>query len=554
MGHMVRTVRLDMPEMIPPHCLGRRASASLTEAHSNRGRSLVMKKYQLMAPGPTPVPSEVLLAMARPIIHHRAPQYDALFREVREALKRLVQTREDVLTPACTGTGAMEAAVSNTLSAGDRVIVVNAGAFAQRWLAICKAYGLNVVELEAPHGETVAAARIAEALRANPGVKAVLVQHSESSTGVLHDVRAYAQVTGGTEAILIVDAVSSLGIADLTAADRRAPGPWVPSHMSSIAQLIREGGLDVLLTAGTDMLNSFSDAASIERDLEKVGLIVAYDLFANDTTRRVADIVLPGTVWLEDIGIKETATHLYLMEKALEPAGQARPLISVLRELASRLDIMDFFPWADLEAYVDALLAPQRGGDLTVARFRDMGGIAERSRLSHVPYQSGGYATPSRRVEFYSERAIALGLPAMPGYTTPAPDTGPPAHPLEFRQGRVLTAFHSFYDNGRALPMLARAEPHAEIWIHPADASPRGIADGRRIELSNDRGRFEGVARVTEDVLPGVVWARDGWPGLNGLTSGEACLTPEASEGLDPRIPGGQSAYEARVEARLLPV
>src|SRR6266702_4484142 len=215
MGHMVRTVRLDMPEMIPPHCLGRRASASLTEAHSNRGRSLVMKKYQLMAPGPTPVPSEVLLAMARPIIHHRAPEYDALFREVREALKRLVQTREDVLTPACTGTGAMEAAVSNTLSAGDRVIVVNAGAFAQRWLAICKAYGLNVVELEAPHGETVAAARIAEALRANPGVKAVLVQHSESSTGVLHDVRAYAQVTGGTEAILIVDAVSSLGIADL---------------------------------------------------------------------------------------------------------------------------------------------------------------------------------------------------------------------------------------------------------------------------------------------------------------------------------------------------
>ncbi|HYR40106.1 MAG TPA: alanine--glyoxylate aminotransferase family protein, partial [Methylomirabilota bacterium] len=98
-----------------------------------------MKKYQLMAPGPTPVPSEVLLAMTRPIIHHRAAEYVALFREVREALKRLVQTREEVLTPACTGTGAMEAAVANTLSAGDRVIVVNAGAFAQRWLAICKA-------------------------------------------------------------------------------------------------------------------------------------------------------------------------------------------------------------------------------------------------------------------------------------------------------------------------------------------------------------------------------------------------------------------------------
>ena len=115
-----------------------------------------MKKYQLMAPGPTPVPPNVLLAMARPIIHHRAAEYDALFLEVREGLKRLVQTQQDVVTPACTGTGAMEAAVTNTLCAGDRVIVVNAGAFAQRWLAICKAYGLVVVELEAPHGDTVA--------------------------------------------------------------------------------------------------------------------------------------------------------------------------------------------------------------------------------------------------------------------------------------------------------------------------------------------------------------------------------------------------------------
>ena len=174
-----------------------------------------MKKYQLMAPGPTPVPSQVLLAMAQPIIHHRTPAYDALFREIRAGLKQLVQTTQDVLTPACTGTGAMEAAVANTLSAGDPVIVVNAGAFAQRWLAIAKAYGLRIVELQAPHGDTVPADRVADALRANPDARAVLVQHSESSTGVLHDVRAYAQVTRQREAILIVDAVSSLGIAEL---------------------------------------------------------------------------------------------------------------------------------------------------------------------------------------------------------------------------------------------------------------------------------------------------------------------------------------------------
>jgi len=286
-------------------------------------------------------------------------------------------------------------------------------------------------------------------------------------------------------------------------------------------------------------------------DLARVGLVVAYDVFANDTIRRVADIVLPGTVWLEDLGFKETATHFYLMDKALEPAGECRPLIPVLRDLADRLSIEDFFPWGSLEAYMDALIAPQRDGTLTVARLRAMGGIAERSGLSHVPYRAGGYATPSGKVEFYAERAHALGLPPLPDYTPPAPDD--PAFPLEFRQGRELTAFHSFYDNGRALPTLARAEPHAELWMHPADADPRGIVAGARIELTNGRGRFEAVARVTEDILPGVVWARDGWPGLNTLTSGEACLTPEASEGLDPRIPGGQSGYDARVEVRPSP-
>jgi len=174
-----------------------------------------MKKYQLMAPGPTPVPSEVLLAMARPIIHHRTPEYEALFIEVRAGLKRLAQTAQEVLAVACSGTGAMEAAVVNTLSAGDRVIVVNAGAFAQRWLAIGRAYGLEIVELTAAHGDTVPPARVAEALRAQANVRAVLVQHSESSTGVLHDVRGYAEATRRTDTILIVDAVSSLGIADL---------------------------------------------------------------------------------------------------------------------------------------------------------------------------------------------------------------------------------------------------------------------------------------------------------------------------------------------------
>jgi aspartate aminotransferase-like enzyme len=174
-----------------------------------------MKKYQLMAPGPTPVPSQVLLAMAQPIIHHRTPEYEALFAEVRAGLGTLFQTGQDVIILACSGTGAMEAAVANALSAGDLVAVVQAGKFGERWVEIARAYGLSVIELSAPFGDTVAPERLAEALAAHPEIRAVLTQHSETSTGVLHDVRAYAAVTRETDALLIVDAVSSLGIVPL---------------------------------------------------------------------------------------------------------------------------------------------------------------------------------------------------------------------------------------------------------------------------------------------------------------------------------------------------
>jgi aspartate aminotransferase-like enzyme len=174
-----------------------------------------MKKYYLMAPGPTPVPSNVLLAMAQPMIHHRTPEYEALFIDVRAGLKRLFRTDQDVIPFTSSGTGAMEAAVANTLSSGDTVLVLRAGKFGERWEEICRAYGVRAIPVSAPFGETVPAERFAEALGEHPEARAVLMQHSESSTGVLHDVKGIAAATGATGAILIVDAVSSLAIADL---------------------------------------------------------------------------------------------------------------------------------------------------------------------------------------------------------------------------------------------------------------------------------------------------------------------------------------------------
>src|SRR5262249_57496322 len=104
-----------------------------------------MKKYYLMAPGPTPVPQNVLLAMAQPIIHHRTPEYESLFIEVRAGLKRLFQTRQDVVPFTSSGTGAMEAAVANTLSAGDTVVVLRAGKFGERWDEVFRASPLSPV-------------------------------------------------------------------------------------------------------------------------------------------------------------------------------------------------------------------------------------------------------------------------------------------------------------------------------------------------------------------------------------------------------------------------
>jgi len=175
-----------------------------------------MKKYQLMAPGPTPVPPNVLLAMAQPMIHHRTAAYDALFAEIRAGLKRLFQTSQEVIPFASSGTGGMEAALVNTLSPGDTALVLSAGRFGERWEDLGKAYDINLIRVSAPWGETVSAQAMTEALQRNPAAKAVFMTHSESSTGVLHDVRGMAGVTRGTGAICVVDAVSSLGIADLS--------------------------------------------------------------------------------------------------------------------------------------------------------------------------------------------------------------------------------------------------------------------------------------------------------------------------------------------------
>jgi len=170
-----------------------------------------MKKYHLLAPGPTPIPPEVLQALSRPILHHRTPEFETLFARARAALAELLETRSEVLVLAASGTGAMEAAVVNLLSPGDEAIVVRCGKFGERWAEIGKAFGVTVHALDAPYGETVEPERVAAALQAHPGARALFVTQSETSTGVLEDIEAYAALSRRTDTLCVVDTVSSLG-------------------------------------------------------------------------------------------------------------------------------------------------------------------------------------------------------------------------------------------------------------------------------------------------------------------------------------------------------
>jgi len=330
-------------------------------------------------------------------------------------------------------------------------------------------------------------------------------------------------------------------LANIIAEERRPPGNYIASQMSQITAALCERRVRVLLLFGTNMLSSFAETEQLAAGLERTDLVVSYDVFMNDTARRFADVILPGTAWLEELGCKATNTHLYLMERALPAPGETRPLSQVLQGLAPRLQLDDFFPWESQEEFINAVLDHPSTGHAAVATLRQEGGI-HPLLISHVAYPDRRFQTPSGKVEFFSTHAQELGLPPLPDYE----ETAPSVYPLTLSQGRTLTHFHSFYDHGRALPALAQLDPEPHVWISPADAAARGVQDGAPIRMFNQRGMLQARARVTDDVPVGTVWLRDGWLGLNTLTSGQKVL-PDAAVSVFG-FSAGQASFEARVE------
>jgi serine---pyruvate transaminase len=172
-------------------------------------------KQYLMTAGPTPVPPAVSQAMASPMLYHRAPAFDALYERVLERLPHVFRTRNAVLAFAASGSGAMESAVANLVRPGTRALACASGKFGERWIGLCEAYGADLVRHEPGWGVRFDPAEIDRLLEENAGVEVVFATLSETSTGIVHDIRAIAEVVRRHGALLVVDAVSGLGAARL---------------------------------------------------------------------------------------------------------------------------------------------------------------------------------------------------------------------------------------------------------------------------------------------------------------------------------------------------
>ncbi len=174
----------------------------------------MIKKY-IMTPGPTPISEEVMLEHARPLMHHRSPEFSKIFIEVTEKLKKLFKTENDVFILTSSGTGAMEASVVNFFSGGDKVLIVNIGNFGERFKKISTKFGLEVISLDYEWGDSANPDDIKKVLDDNADIKGVMIQLSETSTGAINDIKTIGSIVKNYPAILIVDAISGLGASNL---------------------------------------------------------------------------------------------------------------------------------------------------------------------------------------------------------------------------------------------------------------------------------------------------------------------------------------------------
>ncbi len=336
------------------------------------------KRY-LLTPGPTPVPPEVLAAMSQPVVHHRSPDFRPVYDRTLARLKEVFRTEGDVLLFGSAGTGAMESAVANLCSPGDRVLIVSAGHFGERWRAIASSYGTSVETLEYAWGEVPNADDLAARLADVGSAKAVFLTHSETSTGVVCDLQALATVASEHGALSVIDAVSSLGA--------------VPVETDAWGlDVVLSGSQKALMTPpGLAMVSASEQAWAARGDSPRV-------YFDWERTRKAQGALdAPFTPPVSIVAGLDVALGL-LLDAGLEAVLERHVRLGrACREGAKAMGLELFSPDEDRSAVVTAIRAPE-GIDATelVLTLRDRFGITIANgqgplkgkifRIGHIGY------------------------------------------------------------------------------------------------------------------------------------------------------------------------
>jgi aspartate aminotransferase-like enzyme len=339
----------------------------------------VSGKRYLLTPGPTPVPPEVLAAISQPIVHHRSPDFRPIYERTITRLKEVFRTDGDVLLFGAAGTGAMESAVANLCSPEERVLVVSAGHFGERWRAIASSYGATVETLEYSWGDIPSADDLAARLAELGGAKAVFLTHSETSTGVVCDLQALAAAASEHGALSVVDAVSSLGA--------------VPVETDA-------WGLDVVLSGSQKALMTPPGLAMVsasERAWSARGDSPRFYFDWERTQKAQAKLDAPFTPPVSIVAGLDVALSL-LLDAGLEAVFDRHVRLGrACREGVKAMGLELFSPDEDRSAVVTAIRAPE-GIDATelVLALRDRFGITIANgqgplkgkifRIGHIGY------------------------------------------------------------------------------------------------------------------------------------------------------------------------
>ena len=337
------------------------------------------EKHYLLTPGPTPVPPEVLAAISQPVVHHRGPDFKPVYERSLARLRDVFRTASEVLLFGSAGTGAMESAVANLSCPGERVLVVSAGHFGERWQAIASAYGADVETLEYAWGEIPAADDVAGRLRELGGAKAVFLTHSETSTGVVCDLQALAGAVNEHGALSVVDAVSSLGA--------------VPVETDA-------WGLDVVVSGSQKALMTPPGLAMVsvsERAWAARGESPRFYFDWERTRKGQAALNAPFTPPVSLVAGLDVALGM-LLDTGLDAVFERHVRLGrACREGAKAMGLELFSPDEDRSAVVTAIRTPE-GIDATelVARLRDRFGITIANgqgalkgaifRIGHIGY------------------------------------------------------------------------------------------------------------------------------------------------------------------------